>query len=69
MKPKFDPESNRVFRGGSWGDPAGRARAAYRLWGSPGYRDNLLGLRLCRDVPVPSDNSTPTRRSADVRED
>ena len=69
MKPKFDPESNRVFRGGSWFYTAGSARAAGRSGVNPGNRINSLGFRLCRDVPFTADNPTPTRRSEDVQED
>lgn len=69
MKPKFDPESNRVARGGSWNYAAGVARAAYRLWYDPGIRGSSIGLRLCRDVPFTADSPTPTRRSEDVQED
>ncbi len=37
---KMDPENTdkaagRVFRGGSWADPADYCRDAYRLWGEP----------------------------------
>ena len=38
--------SNRVFRGGSWGDQAGGVRASYRSSNAPDYRLNFLGFRL-----------------------
>jgi formylglycine-generating enzyme required for sulfatase activity len=37
---------NRVFRGGSWGMPAGQCRSAYRVWNRPGYRDYSVGFRV-----------------------
>jgi formylglycine-generating enzyme required for sulfatase activity len=37
---------NRVFRGGSWSDPAGYCRSANRGYAMPRYRDNFLGLRI-----------------------
>ena len=43
--------SNRVFRGGSWGDSARIARAAIRFYGSPFFRDDGLGFRLSRTAP------------------
>ena len=43
--------SYRVFRGGSWGDVAGNARAAYRVSRSPDYRHGGLGLRPVRSLP------------------
>lgn len=38
--------SNRVFRGGSWGNGAQGCRAAVRLRDTPGFRFSLLGFRL-----------------------
>ncbi|MEO1618819.1 MAG: formylglycine-generating enzyme family protein [Planctomycetota bacterium] len=40
-----DANADRVFRGGSWGDHAQGARAAYRSAYRPGYRDSYLGFR------------------------
>jgi sulfatase modifying factor 1 len=40
--------SLRVIRGGSWGRVAGYCRSAYRYWGAPGRRRDLLGFRLAR---------------------
>jgi formylglycine-generating enzyme required for sulfatase activity len=37
-----------ALRGGSWGDDAGRSRAANRGRGEPTYRDDYLGARLAR---------------------
>ena len=42
--------SYRVYRGGSWGDVAGIARAAIRNIGSPGDRGSFLGFRLASPV-------------------
>lgn len=38
--------SNRMDRGGCWGNFAKRCRPAYRSYGPPGYRDHGRGLRL-----------------------
>jgi formylglycine-generating enzyme required for sulfatase activity len=38
--------SARVIRGGSWGDPAGGVRAAYRFGRLPFVRDAAIGFRL-----------------------
>ena len=48
-----DPESSgsgsdRVLRGGSYGDGAWIVRPAYRDYDSPGYRDLSIGFRLVR---------------------
>jgi len=40
--------SNRVNRGGSWGNDAGNCRSANRVRNEPGNRDNNLGFRLSR---------------------
>lgn len=40
--------SNRVSRGGSWGNGARSVRSANRNGDSPGYRDGGLGFRLLR---------------------
>ena len=40
----------RVYRGGSWGYPARRARSANRLRVGPGYRLDDLGFRPARSV-------------------
>lgn len=46
--------SGRVFRGGSWRDPAYCVRAAFRNWHHPGLRSFDLGFRLARgQVPGP----------------
>ena len=38
--------SNRVYRGGDWGDPAYAARVSFRYDGSPGHRNDAIGFRL-----------------------
>jgi formylglycine-generating enzyme required for sulfatase activity len=38
----------RVLRGGSWLNIPGHVRAAYRFWGTTGYRLNYAGLRVAR---------------------
>lgn len=43
--------SRRVDRGGSWGNSAYYARAAYRDNFTPGYRLISLGFRLSRSIP------------------
>ena len=52
MKPisMFDPNSDRVFRGGSWFLDPSDARVALRFGYSPGYRGSTLGFRLARSV-------------------
>ena len=42
--------SDRVGRGGSWGNDAGICRASIRSGITPGYRDGFLGFRLLRTV-------------------
>ncbi len=43
--------SNRVFRGGSWGDSASNCARAYRNLGTPGHGDDGLGFRLVVNAP------------------
>jgi len=38
--------SDRVYRGGSWGNIAWACRSAYRSWQPPGYRFNNRGFRV-----------------------
>jgi len=47
---EFDKEAIRVFRGGSWYNAAGGARAAFRNRVNPGDRGSGLGFRLCRSL-------------------
>ena len=42
--------SNRVRRGGSWGDYAYYASVCYRNYGTPSYRNHVLGFRLVRSA-------------------
>ncbi len=44
--------ANRVFRGGSWHRHAVYCRSAYRNWTAPGGRDDRLGFRLSRTLPL-----------------
>ena len=41
--------STRVYRGGSWFQEAGIARASFRTSFTPSYRDGYLGFRLVRN--------------------
>ena len=52
MKPisMFDPNSERVDRGGSWSFIPSFARVADRLGGTPVDRGYYLGFRLARSV-------------------
>ncbi|MBI1264225.1 MAG: SUMF1/EgtB/PvdO family nonheme iron enzyme [Alphaproteobacteria bacterium] len=43
--------SSRVYRGGSWILDPQFLRSAFRLWFTPGNRDNFLGFRLARTLP------------------
>ena len=38
--------SNRVYRGGSWGNDARFCRVSSRIYFTPGFRNSCLGLRL-----------------------
>ena len=42
--------AHRVYRGGSWDFYAGRCRLSYRRYGTPDYRNSILGLRLALSV-------------------
>ncbi len=42
----------RVWRGGSWDFDRALARASYRHYYNPFYRDDLLGFRLCCESPI-----------------
>lgn len=48
--------SYRVIRGGSWYYSAGYLRSAYRVYGTPSNRNNVVGLRLVR-TPVSLERS------------
>ena len=43
--------NRRVIRGGSWVDLPGYCRAAYRLSGSPDYRNDFIGFRVSCAAP------------------
>ena len=47
-----DDDSYRVNRGGSCNYTAQSARVANRDFDGPGYRYNLLGFRLSREISV-----------------
>ena len=64
----FDRDSRRVLRGGSWNLTADFARAANRNRRSPGYRDSLLGFRLCRDLFNSQEAETPATGSEHAQE-
>ena len=64
----FDRDSHRVYRGGSWSNTAGSARAASRLRYSPGYRDVDIGFRLCRDLFTAQEAETPATGSEHAQE-
>jgi formylglycine-generating enzyme required for sulfatase activity len=53
----------RVLRGGSWSDGPSFARASFRnvnLY--PGYRDGIIGIRVCRASPIgPLDHGAADR--------
>ena len=42
---------SRVYRGGGWGNNAGRCRVSYRLSFGPGNRFINLGFRLASPAP------------------
>jgi formylglycine-generating enzyme required for sulfatase activity len=42
--------ANRILRGGSWSDPPDRLRLAARIAGPPEARDQIVGLRLVREI-------------------
>ena len=50
--------SDRVFRGGGWGDDAYDCRAAYRFYGGPGYGDSFMGFRSSAHRSVSSADRT-----------
>ena len=52
MKPisMFDPNSDRVFRGGSWSLPSRYSRVAIRISWTASGRDTILGFRLYMGV-------------------
>jgi len=43
--------SDRVFRGGGWGDPAKFCRSTYRSWFDPAVRYDALGFRIVMVLP------------------
>ena len=64
----FDRDSHRVFRGGSWYNAAGYARAAGRSGSIPGVRGGYLGFRLCRDLFNSQEAETPATGSEHAQE-
>jgi serine/threonine-protein kinase len=47
-----DPNASgpRVIRGGSWSNYPGFLRSAYRYWGAPTNRNNIVGFRCAQDA-------------------
>jgi formylglycine-generating enzyme required for sulfatase activity len=43
---------NRIYRGGSWFNDAGRCRSAFRYWIKPSFRSYDLGFRIVRTIPA-----------------
>lgn len=63
---QYERGTERVFRGGSWGGPAWRCRAAFRDGRAPGRRGDL-GFRVSRgQVSVPRD-AGPSRERSEPR--
>ena len=60
------PESGsaHVLLGGGWDDDAGFCRSSFRYHSDPGLRDHLVGIRLARANPEPSDPITLDREAA-----
>ena len=60
------PESGslRVLRGGCWSFDAEHCRSSFRLHNVPGRRHDLVGFRLARTNPEPSDPFTLDREAA-----
>ena len=48
--PIFDPNSDRVVRGGSWSNSMLLARVAYRNWRPPSFRSSIRGFRSCWSI-------------------
>ena len=52
---RYTPEEeSRVLRGESWFDDQVSARAAYRVYGTPGYRNSYVGFRVVCWSPIPA---------------
>ena len=47
---EINPKTQRVVRGGSWGNDPRGLRASYRYRGTPDYRLGLDGFRCGRDA-------------------
>ena len=63
-----NPGPERVIRGGSWHDPAGSCRAAFRGGDDPGLRGVNLGFRVSRGLAsVPRDAGPSSERSEPSR--
>jgi formylglycine-generating enzyme required for sulfatase activity len=57
----------RSLRGGSWGLPARRVRAAYRRWDHPDGRDVLIGFRCAQGQGGAEGSLPPQPRQAERR--
>jgi iron(II)-dependent oxidoreductase len=68
--PRVDPDpthgSRYVFRGLAWGNHPDDAYAAFRKWGTPGYRGPTVGLRVARDHPSDPGQAYPAGARARV---
>ncbi len=53
--------SNRVYRGGSWGDDARVCRSAYRGGTTPGVRDASFGFRIAAQATPTSSHVQPSK--------
>jgi formylglycine-generating enzyme required for sulfatase activity len=62
IEPSSDPRgaaqgSDRIFRGGGWGNSASLCRPAFRGYYPPTYRSNAIGFRVARiPSPQPADS-------------
>jgi formylglycine-generating enzyme required for sulfatase activity len=56
VDPQGPPEGQyRVLRGGSWFGDLGDCRSASRTWGTPGFRDGVVGFRVVASAPHGND--------------
>ncbi len=60
--------ARRVLRGGSWSDPAGVCRSAFRLRSRPGERFRLCGFRVCLVLGPSLQTASRKARRSEPRE-